>query len=138
MNKPEVKLEELSLAPNFQVLQDKFGVGDETIIAYGNKIFVKGKSLTGDLLVHELVHCERQRFDEISAKQWYDKYLEDDNFRLQEEVIAYRQQYLYCCKVFKDRNKRAKILWAMAEELSSARYGKIINYSEAIHLINGK
>lgn len=136
--KPQVEIRELSEAPNFQELKNKFGVGDETIIAYGNKIFIKGKTMSRDLLVHELTHCERQKFNEDSAKRWYEMYLENDEFRLQEELVAYRQQYAFCCRVYKDRNKRAKILFALAAELASYRYGNIINHNEAMAKINGK
>ena len=138
MNKPKVEIKELLEAPNLQTLKNKFGVGDDVIIAYGNKIFVKGKVLSADLLVHELVHCERQKFTESGAERWWEFYLKDSDFRLKEEVNAYRNQYLYCCKVFKDRNKRAKVLWAMANELSSARYGNIISHSQAMNLIDEK
>lgn len=135
MDRPKVELRELSLAPNFQELKDKFGVGEETIIAYGDKIFVKGKTMTSDLLVHELTHCERQNFSVDSAKRWFEMYLRDEKFRLQEEVIAYRRQYQFCCKVYKDRNKRNAILIALAKELSSARYGGIIKVSEAMECL---
>mgnify|MGYP001615734404 CR=1 FL=1 len=131
-------MEEILLAPNFQELKDKFNVGDDTIIAYGNKIFVKDKTLSRDLLVHELTHCERQRFDEASARRWWEKYMEDNDFRLQEEIVAYRNQYDFCLKVFKDRNKRAKILWTMANELSSLRYGNVVNHNEAMNLIKNE
>ncbi len=133
--KPRVEIKELSEAPNFKELQERFNVGDETIISYGDKIFVKNRQLTGDLMVHELVHCERQGFNESGAKRWYEIYMRDDEFRLQEELLAYRQQYAYCCRIFKDRNRRAKILWALATELSSPRYGSIISHSEAIERI---
>ena len=104
----------------------------DAIIAYGDKIFVKDRMLSLDLLVHELVHCERQGFNEESAKRWYEMYMRDDNFRLNEEILAYRQQYQYCCAVYKDRNKRDLILRALAKELSSARYGEIISCSDAM------
>lgn len=132
----KVTIKELSEAPNFQELKDHFGVGEETIIAYGDAIYVKGKQLTSDLLQHELTHCERQKFNPESAKRWYELYMSDDKFRLQEEAIAYHNQYEFCKKVYKDRNKRAKILWALAKELSSSRYGNIIEHNEAMNLID--
>lgn len=132
----KVIIKELSEAPNYQELKEKFGVGEETIIAYGDSIYVKGKAMTGDLLQHELTHCERQKFNSDSAKRWYELYMSDDKFRLQEEVIAYHNQFEFCKRVFKDRNKRAKILWALAKELSSSRYGNIIEHQEAMNLID--
>jgi hypothetical protein len=130
--KPKVEIRELEEAPNLQEIKDKFGVGEETIISYGNKIFVKDKTMSRDLLVHELVHCDRQNFSESSAKRWWEMYMRDKGFRLTEEILAYRQQYQFCCAVYKDRNKRDKILRALAKELSSSRYGNIISDSESM------
>lgn len=132
---PQVKIKELNEAPNFQELKDRFGVGEEAIIAYGDTIYVKGKAMSTDLLQHEITHCERQKFDRDSAKRWFELYMTDDKFRLQEEAIAYHNQFEFCKRVYRDRNKRAKILWALAKELSSSRYGNIIEHSEAMKLI---
>ena len=131
----QIKIKELSEAPNFQELKDKFGVGEETIIAYGDAIYVKGKQMSADLLQHEITHCQRQKFDRDSAKRWFELYMTDEKFRLQEETIAYHNQFEYCKKVYKDRNKRTKILWALAKELSSSRYGNIIEHREAMRMI---
>ena len=136
MNKPKVTMAEISEAPNLQELKDKFGVSeDDVIIAYGDTIYVKGKSLTADLLLHELVHCERQGFTKSGAQRWYAMYLRDEKFRLNEEIIAYHQQYDYCCKVYKDRNVRVRILSRLAQQLASSQYGKVIHHGEAMDRI---
>lgn len=132
----KITIKELNEAPNYQELKDRFGVGEETIIAYGDSIYVKGKQMTSDLLQHELTHCERQKYNSESAKRWYEMYMNDDKFRLQEEALAYHNQFEFCKRVFKDRNKQTKILWALAKELSSARYGNIIEHNEAMKLID--
>lgn len=136
---PKVELKDILEAPNLQLLKDTFGVSEtDLIIAYGNFIYAPNKSISRDLMIHELVHCERQGFNENSARRWWERYMEDNDFRLQEEVLAYHQQYLFCCRVFKDRNKQDKILRAMAHELSSPRYGSIVVNSDALRLVSGK
>ena len=136
MNKPKVEMREISEAPNLQELKDIFGVDEKyLIIAYGDKIYVKGKELSPDLLVHELTHCERQGFNALDAKRWYEKYMRDKDFRLKEESVAYAGQFAYCKRVYKDRNKQAKILWMLAEHLAGSQYGNIISHSEAMNLI---
>lgn len=131
----KITFKKLNEAPNYQALKDKFGIDNKAIIAYGDTIYCDSQ-LTGDLLQHELTHCQRQKFDKGSAKRWFELYMTDDNFRLQEEVLAYRSQFEFCKRVFKDRNKRTKILWALAKELSSPMYGSIINHREAMKLID--
>ena len=134
--KPKVEIKNILEAPNLLELKHRFGVTEkETIIAYGDKIYCPNAGMSKDLLVHEMMHCERQNFSADSAKRWWKMYLEDESFRLQEEIIAYQNQYAYCCAIYKDRNKRVKILSALASELSSSRYGKIIIHSEAMHKI---
>ena len=135
----KVELKEIKEAPNLKLLKETFGVKEtEVIISYGNFIYAPNKTLSKDLLVHELTHCERQGFNERSAEQWWKKYMEDVEFRLKEEAIAYRQQYLFCCRVYKDRNKQAKILHALSQELSAPRYGSLCSVSEAKQWITQK
>lgn len=134
--KPKINLKPIIEAPNLQLLKNTFGVDEkDLIIAYGDKIFCPEKGLSQDLIVHELVHCERQQFNEQSAERWWQKYMEDKDFRLNEEVLAYRQQYKFCEKVYKDRNARARILFALTGELAGERYGKLCARSEAFALI---
>jgi len=134
--KPQMK--EIEEAPNLHLLEKFFGVDRKVvIIAYGDSIYAPNKTLSSDLLIHELVHCARQGFNTNTAERWWKRYMEDSEFRLSEELEAYKQQYLFCCKVYKDKNKRAKILHALASELSSSMYGNIILHSEAVRLIRG-
>ena len=137
MNHPKVEIKDIKEAPNLQVLKDRFGVDERyVIISYGNAIYSPKKELTPDLLVHELIHCERQGFSPDSAKRWWEMYLRDENFRLQEELIAYKAQFEYCCKVYKDRNKRTKIQVALAQQLASEQYGKVITFGKALELLS--
>lgn len=133
----KVEIKPIQEAPNLQMLKDTFGISEEdTIIAYGDKIYCPPSGMSRDLLVHETTHCERQGFNERSAERWWEQYLKEPKFRLREEAIAYRQQYLYCCKVYKDRNRQAKILHSLAIEMASERYGKMITVLDAKLWIN--
>lgn len=129
----KVQIKPIEEAPNLNLLKTTFNVDKKyVIIAYGDTIYCPENGMSKDLLQHELTHCERQGFNKQSAERWWQKYMEDEDFRLQEELIAYRNQYKFCEKVYKDRNKRAKILWALAKELSSDLYGNIINFSDSL------
>lgn len=124
-------------APNLAELKERFGVSeDDVIIAYGDKIYCPVAGMSRDLMVHELVHCQRQGMNAAQAERWWKKYMEDDKFRLNEESLAYREQFRFCKKVYKDRNRQTKILYALANDLSSGRYGNICIHSEAVLLID--
>ena len=132
----KVQLLDVKEAPNLQLLKDTFGVSEgDIIIAYGDKIYSPNKQITHDLLVHEMVHCERQGYNERIAERWWERYMLDKEFRLAEEILAYRQQYLYCCRVYTDRNRRHKILHSLAKELAHERYGKLCSHSEAMQFL---
>ena len=131
--KPNVQIKKISEAPNLQLLKDTFGVSEtDLIVAYGDAIYCPEMGMSKDLLVHEMTHCERQGFNVRTAERWWDKYYESESFRECEEVLAYHRQYEFCCRVYKDRNKQHKILWAMANELTSKRYKLEISHSKAM------
>ena len=129
----KVIIKPIKEAPNFNKLKELFGIDEKyAIISYGDTIYCPEEGMSKDLLQHELTHCERQNFNKQSADRWWQKYLEDKDFRLQEELIAYANQYKFCEKIYKDRNKRAKIMWELAKELSSSTYGNIIDFSDGL------
>jgi len=131
------KLEDINLAPNLEELINVFGVSkDDVIISYGDKIYLPKEGMTHDLLIHELVHCERQGCNESQAKQWWITYMRDPEFRKIEEAHAYKAQYEYCKRVYKDKNRQIKILYSLAKDLSSVRYGNCVSEQEARALIS--
>lgn len=89
-----------------------------------------GIELSPDLQAHEEVHIARQH----DPAGWWDKYLNDVEFRLQEELVAYRAQYQYALKHY-GRPMRRRLLAHIASDLSSAMYGNIVTKAEAIELI---
>lgn len=105
-----------------------FEVTDNTIFAYNNVIYTNNK-LTDDLVVHEKVHLRRQ--NKLGVDKWVYQYLSDVDFRLKEEVLAYKEQLLSV----KDREERHFLRILCARDLSSKLYGSIISYEEAFDRI---
>lgn len=119
---------------------------DYVLVTYGNTIHFnmsKYDMMPQDLLVHELVHVRQQSEYHYAgilaklrgmegAKGWWKQYLEDPAFRLEQEIEAYRAQYVYIKKVEKDRNAANKHLVRLASDLSGTNYGKIITYQQAM------
>lgn len=122
------------LPPIFDEIKKRFPEVDptKTIFSFGDTIW-KGfeKPLPDHLVAHELTHCERQGFNESGAKEWWKKYMTDDQFRLEEELIAYQAQYKNFCIKEKDRNRRARFASILASDLSGPVYGKIIEVNKA-------
>ncbi len=120
----------------YDVLHRKFGVNWETGIAitYGDTCYCKN-DLLPDLIAHEQVHIEQQRF--LGPEVWWTTYIEDPEFRLRQEVEAYRAQVKWINEHIEvmSRNERRYRIRNMAIDLNSHVYGHIIGYDEALKLI---
>lgn len=143
------------LLKNMQVILDKppiyskakelFNLNEDDVIffTYGNKCYSPSGKMPPDyLIVHESKHMEQQNYDSVSAKIWWELYFADANFRMEQEIEAYGEQYKFICQGVKDRNKQHKYLWGIAEQLSGTMYGNCISHSQAMKRIkeyaNGK
>jgi len=101
------------------------------VFTYGDTIYAPaGTDLSPDFLAHEETHVERQS----NPAEWWARYLVDVQFRLDEELAAYRAQYKYAVEHYSRANRRI-LLTHMTKDLSGAMYGKIITRKEAIALI---
>jgi hypothetical protein len=101
------------------------------VFTYGNTVYAPaGNALPPDLIAHEQVHIDRQN----NPAKWWEKYLTDIQFRLDEELAAYRVQYQYAEKHY-SRAHRRLLLTHISKDLSGSMYGKLITRKEAIALI---
>jgi hypothetical protein len=78
---------------------------------------------------------EQQECHPDVAKLWWKRYIQDVDFRLDQECEAYGAQYKLICQMVKDRNRQAKNLWAMADILAGPLYGNIVGRTEAMKRI---
>ena len=113
---------------------EMFGVSFEEGVAftYGDTIHSKNEPYA-DLVAHEEVH-ERQQL-RITPELWWDRFFTSVEFRLDQELEAYRVQFKFIKKHVKDRNRQAKHLDFFAKSLSGTMYGNMISYREASKLI---
>lgn len=86
-----------------------------------------------DLYHHECVHYIQQGAGQSKeqADAWWTRYAEDADFRYQQEIEAYREQY----KVVKNQKNKAVAFEAakrFAMDLSSPVYGKICTFTQAL------
>ncbi len=123
--------------PNYDLICDHIPAvrqNSAIVFTYGNKIYSpKFETLSDDLMAHEEVHTKRQK----NPDEWWQRYLTDVQFRLDEEVAAYRVQWQYMIDHY-GRQQRRSMLQKIAKDLSSPMYGKIVTKQEAIKLITGE
>ena len=122
-----------TIPPVYQKCHEQFGVNweDGIIITYGDEVYCK-TDIPKDLEVHEGTHIRQQK--EIGKDIWWDKYFNDKEFRLSQEVEAYQNQLNYLKEVVKDRNKLAKLkneIWSQMANM----YGDMCTFSEARMLV---
>lgn len=102
------------------------------IFTYGDTIYCK-HPLPADFVEHEMTHVRQQ--GEIGVNQWWGKYLTEPEFRLSQEVEAYRNQLKYIRKHWKDREAVARKVHTLVMALCGTMYGKVCTYSEARKLL---
>ena len=78
--------------PNFERIDAVFHTREKPVLyCFGDAIFNPMQiEVPPFLIAHESVHCERQG-DQI--EEWWDRYLADPAFRLQEELPAHAAEY---------------------------------------------
>lgn len=129
---PEIK-HTTDQPPVWGTLQERYGVSwDRTVVAYGDTIHSARLPLPADIEVHERVHLRQQGYTQAGAAVWWKKYLDDPQFRYEQELEAYRAQYQFLRKTVKDRNALTQRTHKLAQLLSSPMYGEVVTLSEAL------
>lgn len=117
----------------FHKLKEKFGVKwGSIIIAYYPDIYC-AIDIPEQKYVHEKVHLDRQKL--MGVGEWWGRYLSDDAFRLNEEVLAYRVEVEWIKKNVVTRNERRYLLNKIYTDLSSYVYGHIVSKDKAKKLL---
>lgn len=117
---------------------NKWGVdfNKGTVFTVGNTIHSKFR-IPEDLMRHELTHVRQQAEYKGGYKKWWEDYFASDEFRLSQEVEAYRVQWRYIEATIKDRNEKSRLLQHIIGHLSGTMYGKLVTRAEAKKLITG-
>lgn len=98
------------------------------IFTYGDTVYVNGDpDIPIQLKVHEGVHIQQQKA--TGVQPWWDRYLEDRDFRFEQELVAHRAEYHRLRNI--DRNLGRRHLEFIAKRLSSPLYGGMCTLREA-------
>lgn len=101
------------------------------VFAYGDGVYnPSGRHMESYMVVHEQTHLDQQLLLS-SPSLWWDMYIADSNFRLIQELQAYRAEYKEFCRVYKDKNQRNDFLNFQSLTLSSPFYGNMISRDDA-------
>jgi hypothetical protein len=118
------------LPPNFEQVRAAFpkADGEGVIFAYDGNIYNPGgKPIPPALIAHESVHLDRQKV--TGADMWWDMYLNDNEFRYTEELLAHVAEFKVQ-RFDNDRNVGARLLMVTALRLVAPLY----NYTPPVSL----
>lgn len=124
--------------PNYSKIAAVFDLRrwPRAIFCYGDTIYnPSGNEVPLALIAHETAHSERQ---DGKPEAWWDRYLADRKFRLEEEIIAHRVEWLRFCADGPNRHDRRGYLAAIAGRLASPFYGSMITVHRAREIIMGE
>jgi hypothetical protein len=122
---------EIAKPPMFDQILAAFPKAAESgvIFAWGDTIYnPSGIVIPRPLLAHEEKHGSRQmanhaKWGEAAAPmQWWGKYIEDPEFRYNEELHAHAAEFKEQMRIVHDRNDRAKLMMSTAQRLLAPLY----------------
>ena len=130
--------------PNFAAICAVFPdavTHEGAIFSYAPHIYAPkltpGQGLAPHLHIHEQVHHQQQKA--IGGPEiWWERYLADVNFRLEQEIEAYRAQYQFVLTNHGNNRGTQDFLFKIACDLSGPLYGNIISYGAAESKIRRK
>lgn len=125
---------ELKRPPNYDKIVAAFPGASEkgVIFTYGDTIYnPTGGAIPEWIVAHEEVHSEQQGLTVEEVEAWWDKYIEDVQFRFEQELPAHRREYQRFCELVSDRERRARMLHRIAIRLAGPLYGRMLPYIQA-------
>jgi hypothetical protein len=122
----------VGLPPNYAQICAEVGTPPlNAVYAWEGTIFSPaGDKLPFDLIEHEKVHFEQQKAIG-GAWKWWNRYLTDKEFRLEQEVEAYQAQIAW----HQTRADRLKCWRQVSNVLSASLYGWLCTPEQARRLL---
>lgn len=126
----------MNYPPNIEEIKKVATIRKGTIFTYGDTIYSPSTaSLPDHLIKHEETHMQQQ----TNPDEWWQRYLTDVEFRIEQEVEAYHNQYEFYKNEVRDTIKQQQLLMSLAADLSSDMYGGIISFEDAMkRIVEGK
>lgn len=122
--------------PIYEKIRAAFGDVWErgVIITYGDRAYTARGGMSLDLQEHEAVHIKQQAAFPGGADAWWDKFIADKEFRLSQELEAYKVQVAYIRKHVSNRRKRETMIPFIYSSMAD-NYAGMITREEAERLL---
>lgn len=118
--------------PNYQQIKNAVNPPPDAVFPFGDKLYnPSGAEIPADIQYHEACHQKRQK--EIGINIWWTKWINDKDFRLKEELIAFKGQLIFIKATYPAAAVK-EALDEMAENLSK-NYNLNISTHKAHSLI---
>lgn len=123
--------------PLFDKINAKFNVdGKPVFFTFGDKIYnPMGANIPPAIMAHEKIHMLRQG---VTIESWWERYIDDDKFRLEEELPAHAAEYRWWLEAPEGKQALKGFrsladyhLIHIAKRLSSPLYGNLISFNDA-------
>lgn len=124
----------IGFPPNIEEIRNTFELSGHEIFAWDGIIYSPSQDLPEWLIEHEKIHFKQQNGD---PEGWWNRYLSDEQFRLDQEIPAHVKEYKVYCSKIKDRNSHFKKKIELARRLSGKMYGNMISMNEAMKVFDG-
>jgi hypothetical protein len=122
--------------PNIAEIRARLKPGPRTVFAYGDVVYSPSSwTLPPDLLAHEAVHSQQQR-RAGGPEAWWRRYIDEPQFRLDQEVEAYRAQLAAASPL--QRAERRRLLARIVRDLSGPLYGNLVSSDRARALLEAR
>jgi len=141
---------EFTYPPNYDDIVAAFDIKGRhgIVFTYGNVLHNPSRvHVSPDLYAHEETHVRQQAAFQgenpggealpCGARGWWERYIADAAFRLDQEVEAYRAQWAYAKDNMYGRKARRELLAHITKALSGPMYGRIVTAAQAKELISG-
>lgn len=118
--------------PNIEKIRAVFpDIAWRAVFTYGDTLYIqdnKEEDIVPHLHIHEETHVMQQG---NNPEDWWDRYLTDVEFRLQQEIEAYGRQYAYVKSHTRGDTTHKQVLFMLAGDLSSPMYGNLLDHNKA-------
>lgn len=117
--------------PNFDELARVFPiVGQGVIFSWGDVIYnPQNAKISSSLFAHEAVHQRRQQG---GIEDWWRRYIDDTEFRLEEEILGHKAELVMLVAMGMNRQQRRGEAKRIAKRLSGPLYGRLISTARAV------
>ena len=106
----------------------------DVVFSFGRRLYNPHQvTIPADIVAHEAIHGARQGIG-AEVIDWWKRYMEDQPFRLVEEVYAHRAEYQWLIEHCA-RRRRRRALKQVAARLASPLYGGLVTAAQARKLL---